>query len=146
MKPLKNKALEWIISLYELGYINDKEKIINDNSVYFNLEGYGEHPEIYIRTTDDGLEFGFEATQWDGPIPASVPGVYKKHYLTWGNLQLLNKEEQQEMVLELLMKTINSRKRQYRKCQFCGEKVAVEHRFDKDTCHGCASTNFGVLY
>jgi len=66
-----------------------------------------------------------------------IPGVYKKHSLPWETLQSLNKEKQQEMILELLMKTINTRKRQYRKYQFCCEKVAVEHRFDKDTCRLC---------
>lgn len=74
------------------------------------------------------------------------PGVYKKHSLPWETLHSLNKEKQQEMILELLMKTINTRKRQYRKYQFCGEKVAIEHRFDKDTCHSCASEHFGVVY
>lgn len=58
----------------------------------------------------------------------------------------LSTEEQQEAILNLLMKTINSRKRQYRKCQYCGEKVAIEHRFDQNTCHGCASEHFGVVY
>ena len=72
--------------------------------------------------------------------------MFKKHILIWKDIEVLNKEEQQEAILNLLMKTISSRKRQYRKCQFCNEKVAIEHRFDKDTCHGCASQHFGVLY
>ena len=93
-----------------------------------------------------GLEFGFEATQWDGPLPATIPGVYKKHLLPWEDLKSINHEEQVQIILDLLLKTINSRKRQYRKCQFCGEKVPIEHRFDKDTCHGCASEQFNVVY
>lgn len=92
-----------------------------------------------------GLEFGFESVQWiDGHTP--MPYMFKKYTLNWEEIEVLNKEEQQEVILNLLMKTINSRKRQYRKCQFCKEKVAIEHRFDKNTCHGCASQHFGVVY
>lgn len=143
MKSLKTKALEWIYSLYDQHLINDQERMIIDCP--FKLEGFADEPEVYIRQTDEGLEFGYEATKWlDGLTP--FPGKYKKHSLSWESLQSLNIEEQQEMILELLMKTINSRKRQYRKCQFCGEKVPVEHRFDNATCHDCASEHFRVVY
>jgi hypothetical protein len=147
MKPLKAKALQWIISLCEQCSINDKEKVLMDSSVYFKLEGFADEPEVYIRpTNDEGLEFGYEATQWDGYMPSPIPGVYKKYSLTWEVLQPLSKEEQQEMILDLLTKTIYSRKRQFRKCQFCGEKVAIEHRIDQNTCHSCASEHLGVVY
>jgi hypothetical protein len=146
MKSLKTKALEWIYSLYNQHSINDKEKVLLDCPLCFILEGFANEPMIYIKPTHEGLEFGYEATQWNGPIPALLPGVYKKHSLAWETLQSLNKEKQQEMIFELLMKTINARKRQYRKCQFCGEKVAIEHRFDQNTCHGCASEHYGVVY
>ncbi|WP_050632211.1 hypothetical protein [Bacillus andreraoultii] len=148
MKQLKIRAGEWINSLYEKYSFNEKETVLMDYTFYFKLEGFADEPEFYLKKTVDDLEFGYEATQWDGymPSPVPVPGVYKKHSLSWETLQSLSKVEQQEMILELLMKTINTRKRQYRKCQFCGEKVAVEHRFAKDTCHGCASEHFGVVY
>ncbi|MEC0665337.1 hypothetical protein P8864_05205 [Priestia flexa] len=146
MKPLKIRTREWINSLYEKYPFNENEKVLKDYPFYFKLEGFADEPEVYLRTTVDSLEFGYEATQWDGYMPSPVPGIYKKHSLSWETLQSLNKEQQQEIIHELLMKTINSRKRQYRKCQFCGGKVAVEHRFDKDTCHGCASEHFHVVY
>ncbi|MEK5233845.1 hypothetical protein MHB42_19305 [Lysinibacillus sp. FSL K6-0232] len=146
MKPLKAKALEWIISLCEQCSINNKEKVFMDSPVYFKLKEFADEPDVYIRPTNEGLEFGFEATRWDGYMPSPFPGVYKKHSLTWESIQSLNKEDQQEKILELLLKTINSRKRQYRKCQFCGERVAIEHRFDQNTCHGCASEHLGVVY
>lgn len=146
MKRLKVIAREWINSLYGKYSLNEKETLLMDYPFYFKLEGFADELEVYLRTTVDGLEFGYEATQWDGYMPSPVPGIYIKHSLTWETLHTLNKEQQQEIILELLMKTINTRKRQYRKCQFCGEKVAVEHRFDKDTCHSCASEHFGVVY
>ena len=146
MKPLKTRALEWINSLNEKYSLCEKEKVIIDHSFYFRLEGFADVPEIYLRTTNDGLEFGYEATQWDGFMPSPVPRVHKKYVVSWETLKSSSKEKQKEMILELLMKTISSRKRQYRKCQFCGEKVSVENRFDKDTCHSCASEHFDVVY
>ncbi|MGG3235586.1 hypothetical protein ABEP17_19355 [Priestia flexa] len=146
MKPLRVTALDWIKSLYGKYPLGEKGKVLKDYPFYFKLEGFADKPEVYLRTTNDGLEFGYEATQWNGYMPSPAPGVYRKHSLSWETLQSLSKVEQQEIILELLMKTINTRKRQYRKCQFCGEKVAVENRFDKDTCHGCASEHLGVVY
>ncbi len=76
--------------------------------------------------------------------PFSV--MFKKHLLAWVIFESLRKEEQQKAILKLLLQTINSRKRQYRKCQFCDKKVAAEHRIDKNTCHVCASKHLGVVY
>ena len=139
MKSLKTRVHEWIVSL------NIKEKVTDTIPHYFKLQGFADEPEIYLGATDEGLEFGFEATQWlDSHTPS--PCLYKKHTLTCEDFELLSNEEQQQKILDLLMKTINSRKRQYRKCQFCGEKVPVEHRYDNDTCHGCASRHFSIVY
>jgi hypothetical protein len=143
MKSLKVKALEWIQSQYDLYPMNNST---GDHAAYFMLDGFADDPEVYIRHTDAGLEFGYEAIQWNGPVPAPTPGIYKTQSLPWDAMQTLNKEEQQTIMLELLLKTINTRKRHYRKCQYCGDKVAKEHRFDRDTCHGCASEQFGVVY
>ncbi|VEF47510.1 Uncharacterised protein [Bacillus freudenreichii] len=146
MKPLKATALEWIFSLYEKYSLGEKEKVLMDCPFYFKLEGFADEPDVFLRTTIDGLEFGYEAAQWDGYMPSPVPGVYIKHSLSWEILESIGKEKQQEMILDLLMKTIHSRKRQYRQCQFCNIKVVAEHRFDKNTCYGCASKHFGVVY
>ncbi len=146
VKSMKIKARDWVDSIFNQYALNDVEKIKMDCALYFKLTGFADEPEVYLRSTDEGLELGYKATQWNGPVPAPFPGVYKKHSLSWDTLHSLEKKEQQELVLDLLMKTINFRKRQYRKCQFCGEKVAPEHRFDQNTCHGCASEHFGVVY
>lgn len=143
MKSLKMKVFTWIKSLYDQDPINS---FTDHHTAYFKLEGFADEPEVYIRFTDSGLDFGYEAVQWDGPIPAPAPGINTKHSLSWKAIQTLNKEEQQAIMLELMLKTINTRKRHYRKCRFCGDKVAREHRFDRDTCHGCASEQYGILY
>jgi hypothetical protein len=143
MKSFKMKVSTWIESLYDQYFINS---FTDHQTAYFKIDGFADEPEVYIRFTEAGLDFGYETVQWDGPIPAPKPGIYTKHSLSWKAIQTLNKEEQQAIMLDLLLKTINTRKRHYRTCQFCGDKVAKEHRFDRDTCHGCASQQFGVLY
>jgi hypothetical protein len=143
MKPLKVKALEWIQSLYSHYSMNNST---GNQTAYFKLEGFADEPEVYIRFTDEGLDFGYEAVQWEGPVPAKTPGIFNKQSISWDTMQALEKENQQAIMLDMLLKTISTRKRQYRKCQFCGNKVAKEHRFDRDTCHGCATEQFRVLY
>lgn len=146
MKSLKTNALEWIDSLLLDHSINKREKINSTRTFYFKIEEFADEPECYIRPTNEGLEFGFEAIKWDGYMASSIPRRVKKHVLTWETVNKLEEIELEMEIFELLMKTITSRKRQYRKCQFCGELVSVEHRFDKDTCHTCASEHFGVVY
>lgn len=146
MITVQAQILEWITSQYEQYSLHNQRKVSLDSTVYVKIEELADEPEIYIRATNNGLEFGYKAMQWDGYIPASSPIMYKEYSLNWDLLQLLSSQKQQEAVLKLLMKTINTRKKQYRKCQFCTKKIAVEHHFDKDTCHSCASKHFGVVY
>lgn len=129
---------------YEKYSIADQEKVTMDVHYLFTLEGFADHPMMYINPTIKGLEFDYEGIEWHGEIPD--PHFYKKHLLNWRDLENLTREEQQKKILDLFMKTFNTRQRQYRKCQFCGRKVAGEHRYDKNTCHGCATEHFGVVY
>lgn len=146
MISLKTKAAEWVSLIYKENSLFELDKSILNYSFYFKLEGFADEPEVYLQKTKEGIECGYEATGWDGYMPSVIPVVYKKHTLSWENLQPLTKDEQQQLIVDLLMKTITSRKRQYRKCQYCNDKVAVEHRFNSNTCHGCASDYLGVDY
>jgi len=96
------------------------EKAAIDRSFNFKLEGFADEPNVYLRTTIEGLELGFETIFWHGQVPS--PSSVKKHLVTWDTFHSLGREQQLELILELLMKTINSRKRQYRKCQSCASK------------------------
>lgn len=143
MNSQNKQVLEWITFLCEEYSIAGKEKGMI-SPFFFTLEGFADEPMVYIKPTKKGLEFGYEGVKWNGQIPELY--FYKKHLLNWNDFEKFNTEERQEKILELLMKTMNTRKRQYKECQFCGEKVATEHRFDKNTCHGCASEHLGVVY
>lgn len=146
MRSLKEQALKWIILQCEQCFLNDPEKALMDYPVYFKLDGFADEPHVYIKVNKDGLEFGYEAYQWDGPLHAPYLVLHKKNSLPWDGLDSLGKDDQHELINSILLKTIQSRKRQYRKCQFCAKKISVENRFDRDTCHGCATEHLGVLY
>lgn len=145
MKSVKTRALEWFSEQNELYLFDGEDRDrSNDFICYFKIDGFADEPEIYLQSTFVGLEVGFRGIEWNGHEPIQIN--IKKHILPWELLKTLSKEEILSEVLSLLMKTINSKKRHYSKCNYCGEKVAIEHRFDKHTCHSCASTNLGVLY
>ena len=141
MNIIKPNARKWIELMYDKLLLTENENV----TFYFTVKGFADDPKVYLQPAYGGLEIGYEAVKWDGPSHPYLT-LQKQHFLSREKLQSLSKEQQQELTLELLMKTIDSRKRQYRKCQFCGAKVAPEHRFNQNTCHGCASERFGVLY
>ncbi|OXT16623.1 hypothetical protein B9K06_14460 [Bacillus sp. OG2] len=62
MKSLKMKAFTWIESLNDQYSINS---FTGNHAAYFKLDGFADEPEVYIRFTDAGLDFGYEAVQWN---------------------------------------------------------------------------------
>ena len=66
MKPLKTKAIEWIESLLKQHPLDNKETVTMDIPFYFKIEGFAHEPEVFIRPTNEGLDFGFEGTEWYG--------------------------------------------------------------------------------
>ncbi|WP_026674096.1 hypothetical protein [Alkalihalobacterium bogoriense] len=138
MKSLQEKVKSWI------GKINVLDENSNPSCYYFIIEQFADEPTVYLRTNSVGVEIGYVGVQWYGHIP--VETNVKKLALSWEDLKLLSKEEQENNIIEMMLKTINSRKRQYRKCQYCQEKIAPEHRYDKNTCHSCASEHLNIVY
>jgi len=151
----KERATLWIKELIANADLLEKHKVIDyeqltlfevddQNLFSFPLIGFADEPSIYVQPTMDGIQFGYHSIYWEGHEP--IPTLKKKQLLSWESLASLSHEQQEELVVELLLKTITSRKRQYQTCQFCGEKVSPEHLFNKKTCHGCATEHFGVVY
>jgi hypothetical protein len=151
----KERALLWVRELIAHADLLEKHKVIDyeqltlfefddQNLFSFPLIGFADEPSIYVQPTMDGIQFGYHSIYWEGHQP--IPTLKKKHLLSWESLAPLSYKQQEELVIDLLLKTIASRKRQYQTCQFCGEKVSSEHLFNKKTCHGCATEHFGVIY
>ncbi|KML03170.1 hypothetical protein [Rossellomorea marisflavi] len=134
---IKQKAEAWLFQNIET------LRLYRDSTIYFPLVGFADEPKIYISLSNQELEIGYIKDIWYSPC-SPEPTKYRKHvmYMT----DHLSVEDQTEQILGLLLKTIQSRKRQYRSCLFCGIKVNPEHRYDKDTCHGCATYHYGIKY
>ncbi|MEH7440643.1 hypothetical protein V7182_24640 [Neobacillus drentensis] len=110
----------------------------------FPLTDFADEPNIFLQISLDSIAFGYESIEWHGHEPAPI--FVTKKVVTWDSLATLTQQEKESIILETLLKTIQSRKRQYKTCQFCGEKTPPEHRFNSHTCHGCATEHFGVIY
>lgn len=167
MAGIKSKVSEWLLLQLDengLGSNQNREALLGkDENIEFGLrdeedieklwaddfvhdfDGFPEQLTVYLDEVMEGISVGYRAVRWDGP---STPIMTKKHrYLvTWDEFDNMSAEERHEVLIDRLVRTINARKRHYRKCQFCGERTAKEHRFDENTCHTCATTHFGVVY
>ncbi|MBM7587666.1 hypothetical protein JOC86_004240 [Bacillus pakistanensis] len=135
---MRRQVREWIKDLLESFHPQDGDRVYN-----LIVEWTHDQLEIYIRITKERVTFGYGAIQWDGPH-SPVPTKIDKYSLDRQELELAI--DRSEMLLDYMIKTINSRKRQYRFCQFCHKKFPPEHRFDSKTCHGCASKEYFVVY
>jgi hypothetical protein len=137
LSTLRNRTNTWISQ-------NIVHLLSNiDSTIRFKIEGFADEPEVYISLMDQGLEFGYIGVRWkDSHTP--VPVKIKKHFLSVTDY--LSIRDHTSQMTDLLLKTIQSRKRQYRTCKFCERKVSREHRFDANTCHNCASVHYGVKY
>lgn len=153
---LKEAAIQWVKNLVaSRKLIGEKNPFmweqlelfdtVNNNLYSFSLTGFADEPAVFIQSSFDGIKFGYHSIQWDGPSdPAPIKII--KSTLPWESLEDLSEEECEELFIDTLLKTIYSRKRQYKTCQFCGEKFPPEHRFNQKTCHGCASEHFEIVY
>jgi hypothetical protein len=117
---------------------------VQDSVYSFQFKGFADEPEVFVQPTDDGVNFGYYSISWESHTP--VPRFAVKHTLSWEALEHLTETEKEALAFDKLLKTINSRKRQYKMCQFCGEKVPPEHSFNAKTCHGCATEHFHAIY
>ncbi|MBN8252885.1 hypothetical protein LZP85_01090 [Priestia flexa] len=143
---MRIKVKEWVSSLCNNTPLSKNNAIIKNQTFYLTLEEFADQPQVYMRTMNEGLSFGYETVQWDGPIPASEPAIHQIHILYWKEVELLSHVQLCEKITKLLIQTIEKRKSEYARCQFCKDLVSQEHRFDEQTCHSCASRQYGVVY
>jgi hypothetical protein len=139
---LKSLATKWLKEIIDQDQIL---KQVNQDQYYsFTLNGFADEPDIFVTVNNDGVSFGYDSIRWDGHF--QFPIIVTKHTLLWEMLASLTEKEKETLAIDTFIKTINARKRQYKTCQFCGEKVPSEHRFNSRTCYGCATEHFHVVY
>jgi len=104
----------------------------------FQLECGGEEGIVLI-VTDGGVELRLPTVEWTcgshGPAASST--LWKRAAWTrrtWRELE------------GWIAAALRARQEQFAACRYCGERVAPEHRYDDETCQGCASSQMGVVY
>lgn len=140
MKLTKQQVKQFILNELELCKFS-----LNELSMDFSVRGLDFEPSMFICPTEIGVAFGYYGVTWDDPC---IPIITKftHHMLCWEHLNSLDDNLKQKEIIESVFRVIDFRKGQYQKCEFCGEKIPPEHRFEEYVCHGCASREFGVVY
>ena len=139
MKSIKVRLTKFIEQLVKEKHIDSETLSTKMYYYYFKLEGFCDEPELFIVATDDGLQFGYDAFIWDGPnVPIPMKNV--THTLSWETVSHLHFEERKNIIIDKMMKAVAMKKRQYRTCQYCQEKLYREVFYDKHTCIKCAET------
>ena len=100
---------------------------------------WGDEAGIVVLVTPEAMELRLPTVEWacGSYGPRATSKLWRR--VEWQRLD-------PSKLPELLKAAKTARKRQYRTCQYCGERFPPEHRADRDTCHGCASREHGVVY
>lgn len=92
---------------------------------------------IAVVVTADAFDIHLPTTEWHGHEPVVTTRRWRS---------IPHDQVDRQTLRRLLAEARQERRSEFRRCQFCGKSVPVEHRYDDQTCHGCSSTHFGVLY
>lgn len=92
---------------------------------------------ISVVVTADAYDIRLPTTEWDVQIPMVTTRRWRS---------IPHQQADRPTLRKLLAEARRERQSEFRLCQFCGRSVPVEHRHDEQTCHGCATTHFGVVY
>ncbi|RDI36454.1 hypothetical protein [Falsibacillus pallidus] len=141
-KSMKSRAATWIRQRVEDSYIQSEQDSLKKHYLRFKLVGFCDEPEIHLVAKDDGLEWGYTVFFLDGSVP--VPKKVQLHALSWTELNAIPEEEKVDKIHEEMMKAINLKKKEYRKCQYCENKMHQDEFYDKKTCKKCAKKHHGI--
>lgn len=95
--------------------------------------------DIVVLATHEAYEIRLPTIEWThgthGPMAAT---------LLWRRIE--GEALDDDALRAVIEEAVASRRAEFATCRFCGERVAVEHRIDNDTCHGCAERHLGVVF
>ncbi|RLQ92392.1 hypothetical protein [Falsibacillus albus] len=142
-KSMKRRASLWVYDQISGSYIDSEKDSLKRHYLHFKLEGFCDEPEIYLVANEEGLEWGYTVFKWDN---MGVPLPMKKalHFLAWKDLNVLSAEEKIDKIIEEMMKAVNAKKREYRKCKKCENKLHDSQFYNKTHCRKCAKKHLGV--
>lgn len=96
---------------------------------------------IVVIVTAEAIEVRLPAVEWT--MGAFAPACASK---LWRRIKARDIDDGKIDLREALRKAQEKRRRQFRKCKYCGQMVPPEHRHGKDVCHGCAERHDGIVH
>ncbi|MED4206174.1 hypothetical protein [Neobacillus mesonae] len=143
MKSIKEKVTDWVLDRIHDTRLDSEKLSLKNHFFYFKIEGFCDEPEIFLVATTFGLEWGYNTFIWDGPsIPLPTKKLTRK--LPWGTLKSMNREQKKEKIINEMVKAVTSKKREYRRCQYCNKKMHLNGFYDNKTCSACAEKHLGI--
>ncbi len=94
---------------------------------------------VVLLITAEAVELRLPTVEWTKGAHAPKCGSRLWRRLSW-------KKAAEAGIANVVMEAMRKRRSEFHKCRYCGELVPVEHRYDGNTCHGCASKHLGVVY
>ncbi|WP_139978618.1 hypothetical protein [Nocardioides litoris] len=97
---------------------------------------WGEPAQLAAEPVLDGLEIGTPRARWT---------THLSHYEVLDR-RLVTGDQTDEEVRDAVAPLLRRRRRGFRWCRYCGQMLAPDARFARDTCYGCATARLGVVY
>lgn len=106
----------------------------------------GSPREVAVEVTDDEVVIYLWAAKWTSPYEIEdAPKIVGRI-----NLETHGPEADEagfaSALEHLVLAARTLRRMKFVTCQFCDGEIPSEHQFDAQTCHGCASKEYGVVY
>lgn len=98
---------------------------------------WGEPAQLAATVSPDGLSIGQAAGQWIGHEGVMYEAV---------DLIPVSSDMPRPVIEALVKDRLRRRRRSFTWCRYCGDQLVPEARYDRETCFGCATLVFGVVY
>jgi len=100
---------------------------------------WGGEMGLVLLVTAEALEVRLPTVEWTGgPHVAAVSSVLRERF-EWD-------DSDTTWIQEAIDAGLRARRRQFRRCKYCGERYPPEHRIRGDVCHGCAEAHEHVTF
>lgn len=98
---------------------------------------WGEPVQLAALVSPAGLSIGQPKGQWIGHEGVRYDAV---------DLVPVSSDMPRPMIEAFVKERLRRRRRSFTWCRYCGDQLVPEARYDRETCFGCATRVFGVVY
>jgi hypothetical protein len=106
------------------------------DAVQINCEPEEIGPVVLV--TPEAIEFRLPTVRWLHPgLPVPTSQLWRR---------ITYEFAPPEGLAKLIASSRAARKRQFKTCRYCRNRVPPEHRHGGDVCHGCAEQHLGIVH